>query len=235
MKRVDLRSGRLSLSEACYKYILDAMLTYELKPGDRLQPEEIAAATGLSPTPVKVALSTLAGEGYVEFRPGQGTYVKLVSKQEFLHLFDARRMIEIYAVQEGFAQVDDEFVDRAALLVSRIEEAYSALDGSYETTRRHVLVDTEFHVHLVSLHPNPTLIAWHRQLNVNVRQVLFNNYGRPEQSVDLDLRKRRLAGTNRGHHEILGALRRRDADGAVAAVRRHIDESRQTLLALHEG
>ncbi|GGJ05709.1 GntR family transcriptional regulator [Alicyclobacillus cellulosilyticus] len=59
-------------------------------PGDRLPPlPELAVRFGCSRATVREALGTLRGQGLVEFRPGDGTYVKRVVVESWMKPLEA--------------------------------------------------------------------------------------------------------------------------------------------------
>lgn len=58
-----------------------------LAPGDRVTAKEIADSLKLSPTPVREALSRLAGEGLLEQRRGDGFFVPELSAADVVALY----------------------------------------------------------------------------------------------------------------------------------------------------
>jgi len=58
-----------------------------LAPGDRITAKEIAEALNLSPTPVREALSRLAGEGILEDRRGDGFFVRTLAAPDIADLY----------------------------------------------------------------------------------------------------------------------------------------------------
>ncbi|MDP3179942.1 MAG: GntR family transcriptional regulator, partial [Spirochaetaceae bacterium] len=59
----------------------------EFPPGVRIPVAAIAEALGLSATPIREALSRLAGEGLVEERRGQGFFLRSLSGADIANLF----------------------------------------------------------------------------------------------------------------------------------------------------
>ena len=74
-----------------------------LAPGDRVTAKEIADSLKLSPTPVREALSRLAGEGLLEKHPGDGFFVPELSAADVVALY---RMSEhLLLISQGTTRV----------------------------------------------------------------------------------------------------------------------------------
>src|SRR5687767_3548282 len=74
--RFDRLPDNRALSERIISQISDAIISGELKPGDRLPPErELAEQFGVSRTVIRDAIKTLSGRGIVQVRRGAGIFV----------------------------------------------------------------------------------------------------------------------------------------------------------------
>ena len=70
------KTNSQSLTESVVQLFLGKILSGEWKAGDRLSPErEIAAQLGVSRSSVHLAILELAGKGFLESIPRQGTVV----------------------------------------------------------------------------------------------------------------------------------------------------------------
>jgi DNA-binding GntR family transcriptional regulator len=218
MQVVDLRSAKNSLSDLAYGYLLEAILSHELQPGTRLRPEDLAAQMGLSPTPVKHALARLAGEGLVQHRAGLGPFVAEASVDEVAELYDCRLMCETHAIREGFARIDDPFLADLAQCQDAHAMAFTARDGTDERQRLAIEADRDFHLCYMRLWPNERTHIWYTQLNVHIRsyQLTNNTAGRLDALAE--------------HRAIYEAMAARDLDGALAAVRQHLERAKQSFL-----
>jgi DNA-binding GntR family transcriptional regulator len=84
----------------------------ELRPGDRMNQEELAERAGVSLAPVREALRVLEQEGQVTYRPGRGYFVTALSIADPSEIYDLRRMIEERAARAALAEVDSEAARR---------------------------------------------------------------------------------------------------------------------------
>ena len=146
MQVIDLRSAKTTLGDLAYGHLLNAILSHELRPGARLRPDDLAAAMGLSPTPVKHALARLAGEGLVEHRAGLGPFVAEPTIADILELYGCRLMCELHAAREGFARIGDAFVVELRRNLEAHEAAFAARDEAFESQRAVLEADRDFHL-----------------------------------------------------------------------------------------
>ncbi|QDZ77444.1 GntR family transcriptional regulator [Bacillus cereus] len=76
-RRIDMQQK--SREQQAYEYIKYAILTGELGKGDLLHQHRLAIQFGMSRTPIRQALSRLAGEGYVTSYGKSGMFVSCES------------------------------------------------------------------------------------------------------------------------------------------------------------
>ena len=55
--------GKRGLKNVAYDYLLDAITSYELKPGQAIVEQDISDKLGISRTPIRDALKQLESEG----------------------------------------------------------------------------------------------------------------------------------------------------------------------------
>lgn len=88
--------------------IRNEILTGALRPGQRLKMAELQERyPGLSPTPLREALSRLSGTGLVEFMPNRGIRVAPSSIEELRDVYANRLLLETAAFERSFDQLDD--------------------------------------------------------------------------------------------------------------------------------
>jgi DNA-binding GntR family transcriptional regulator len=81
--------------------IKHAILTGELRPGQGLIETELAATLGVSKTPVREALKTLAGAGLVTMSPYKGATVRTVDDELARSVYDMRLLLEPEALRRS--------------------------------------------------------------------------------------------------------------------------------------
>ena len=93
------KSGSLT-AKVCAR-IRRAIVDAEFGLGELLSEEKLAAAFGISRTPVRDALTSLQAQGLIEIRPHHGSFVFLPSRQEVSDLYEFRAILELQALKMG--------------------------------------------------------------------------------------------------------------------------------------
>ncbi|MEV6794785.1 GntR family transcriptional regulator [Streptomyces sp. NPDC051320] len=133
------------------QYVLEAIkhsiLTGQLSPGQALVETELAAQFGVSKTPVREALKTLAGTGLVVMSQYKGVTVRTVDAAMAREVYDVRLLLEPEALKRSILR-------KASLQAAR--EALVRADGAEDRAERS-LANREFHRALYLPCGNPLL------------------------------------------------------------------------------
>ncbi|MEV6420064.1 GntR family transcriptional regulator [Streptomyces sp. NPDC051662] len=133
------------------QYVLEAIkhgiLTGGLSPGQALVETELAARFGVSKTPVREALKTLAGTGLVVMSQFKGVTVRTVDAAMAHEVYDVRLLLEPEALRRSLTR-------RASLEPAR--EALVKADEAADRAERS-LANREFHRALYLPCGNPLL------------------------------------------------------------------------------
>ena len=143
------RAGALpSRTVAVLEAIKHAILTGELRAGQPLVETDLAEVLGVSKTPVREALKTLAGAGLVTINQYKGAAVRVVDDEQARHVYDARLLLEPEALARATAAGHDWQAAHAAL--ARAEGASDQAERS--------LANRDFHRELYRGCGNPLLV-----------------------------------------------------------------------------
>ncbi|MBF9036095.1 FCD domain-containing protein [Rhodobacterales bacterium HKCCE2091] len=195
------------LRERVLEKLRAAIVAGRFRPGQRLLERELTDALGVSRTSVREALRQLEIERLVEVGPRGRPYVALMTSKKARQIYEFREILECAAVPLFIARAPDSAFDRLTALAARFRHALDAGDLS-----ERLEVKGTFYDELFTGADNPVM---HRTFTQ-----LFNRIG--------FLRFRSLGEQTRGAaraeelERIVDRLVDRDADGAVAAVRRHL-------------
>ena len=96
-----------SRTELVLEEIRRAILTRRLLPGQPLVEMELASQLGVSKTPVREALKTLAGAGLVTMNPYKGAAVRVVDDEQARHVYDVRLLLEPEALARAVTKGHD--------------------------------------------------------------------------------------------------------------------------------
>lgn len=96
----------LSKTEYVLERLRADIATGTYRPGDPLRQNDLAAAYGVSPTPVREALRLLVSGGLVEYNRHKGATVKSLSAAEIRDLYALRAAMEGLAVEIATDRLD---------------------------------------------------------------------------------------------------------------------------------
>ncbi|MFD4976354.1 FadR/GntR family transcriptional regulator [Streptomyces sp. NPDC058424] len=194
----------------------------QLKPGDRLPPErELATLLGVSRPSLREAVRSLAAQGRVSVRHGQGVFVESDAttrrlrsdlaqvEVDFTELFAMREVLEVPAAGWAATNASPEQLAAIEHAFAELQEATSKEPVDWPELQR---LDVAFHESVVKACGNRFLLRTLGVLNevmVAGMQTTLQIPGRLERSAA-------------DHARILEAVRRGDATGARAATRAHI-------------
>ncbi|MCP2167883.1 DNA-binding transcriptional regulator, GntR family, partial [Goodfellowiella coeruleoviolacea] len=156
----------VSAVERAYAEIRAAIVEGRHEPGVMLSESELAAALGVSRTPVRTALARLQDEGWVTIYSKRGALVRELSAEEVRYSADVRQTLQIIGVERAGHQ------DRAAIrprleeLIAKQERALA--DGPFDTF---IDLAIRFHRVFVELSGNPLFTDFYDRLRD--RQVMM--------------------------------------------------------------
>ena len=136
--------------------VRELVLEGELAPGERVPEVALAERLGVSRTPLRIALATLAHEGLLEPLRGGGFVVRSFTTKDITDAIELRGVLEGTAARLAAERLES--VDDLAPLVDATEQLDDVVDDlSPESLVRYVELNDVFHSALVELAQSPTL------------------------------------------------------------------------------
>jgi DNA-binding GntR family transcriptional regulator len=200
--------------------IRSAIADGEFVPNQRLVEADLSERFGASRTNVRTALVQLASEGLVERVQNRGARVRAVSLDEAVEITEVRMALEGLCAAKAAERLTDADRDRLRDIGDAMRAAVATGDllGYSELNRRlHDLV-----LELAGQTTAAAILERLRGQSVRHQFQLAMHPGRPAISLPQ-------------HLEIIEALCAGDADGAEAAMRRHIRSVIDTLPEVDAG
>lgn len=116
--------GRVAapLREQVIAALREAILDFQLKPGQRLVERELIEMLGVSRTTVREALRELTSEGLVTVVPQKGAIVTAPSLDDAMDLYEVRAALESLVVKRFVERATDEQVERLAATIDNLAE-----------------------------------------------------------------------------------------------------------------
>ncbi|MBI1621671.1 GntR family transcriptional regulator [Aquamicrobium zhengzhouense] len=112
----------LSVPEQIADRICTAILSGELKPGQRVAEIPLAQSFNVSRGPVREALRILEHEGLVTFSPRRGAQVTELTPEEVEQLFDIRAALSALAAQSAARQISAEELALLGKITAQLQE-----------------------------------------------------------------------------------------------------------------
>jgi DNA-binding GntR family transcriptional regulator len=217
------RIQRERAADSVYEALQRAIVNYSIRPGARLNIEELAEQLGVSLTPVRVAVQQLATEGLVEIRPRSGTFVASLTPQDIEETFKIRCALECLAAEDALKNLGASEMHRMRDLLDALRK--SVRDD--EARRIHERNNGQFHQVLVVASKNRRLIEMYEALNAHIKIARIH--------AGDDNWQARLQNENTEHEAIMSAIERRSLGDLRKALRKHIYGAKDHLvLALEE-
>ena len=200
--------SRTVLADQVKARLLQDIVAGRYPPDARIVETQLARELGTSQAPVREALRGLEALGLVEILPFRGARVRRPSIGELLEAYAVRFELEALGARLGVPRMTDADLADLEGLGEAMQRAAAAGD------RHEVAVaDAALHARLLHLAGNATLERVWRSLEPFSRTYITLVAPGADARWTADL-----------HVRILAALRKRDAEQVVAALRDHFDE-----------
>jgi len=193
--------------ERVYHRIKLGLMVGDYEPGQKITIATLAAALGVSATPVREALRRLAAERALLTYPNCSMAVPRLSRAAVLEIRAIRERLEAFAAQLAAARIDEERLERLA----RIQEALVAARKRGDP-RRIMHLNEELHFSVYEAAGIPLLTEIISTLWLHSAPTLILLF-KPEH-----IARYPLAAQNRNNRALIQALRRRDGERAARAV-----------------
>jgi DNA-binding GntR family transcriptional regulator len=198
------------------EFLLKEIVNGQIQSGEHLVTQTLARRFGVSHTPVREALVTLAGMGLVDVAPNRGAIVRKVTAREVREICQVRRALECEATHLACGQIDRDQLDRLNADLQRLI--------AVESLERHLFiaeartVDSRLHDLIASQCGNAFLVHELGRLKTLFRAFRDASWDHTKSRNDY----RRVAVEAREHLTIVSALRAVDRRRAVRAMAAHI-------------
>ena len=206
----------ISSQGKAYRFLKAAILSLEFAANQPLRTQELASRLSLSRTPVREALSRLEQEGLVIRSGGWGYNVKPISFKEAMDVYKVREALEVEAAKEALDKMDSQLISQLGTYLMRAEEELK--QGKVKEFRFH---NKAFHSGIAKATGNACLQSMLNMIDDRVcllgAMIVYRHVDRQKEAL-------------KESHDILSALRQKDQVAVEFAVRRHIGQSRESLI-----
>ncbi len=195
------------LRDVAYERIKDAIRHGVLLPGQVLSETRLSKLLGISRTPVREALQSLAQEGLIQIIPGRAITVAAPSMQDSLSIIHVRSILEPEVAKLATESLAPDTLEALWQVLVDMEAAVERGDRTSWSK-----ADTRFHELLSAMCPNQVLGELAIQMRNRVSYI----------AIDTQTSRDRLLACTAEHRAIVEKMAAHDAAGAGEATREHI-------------
>jgi DNA-binding GntR family transcriptional regulator len=204
--------------DAVYQALRQAILSNGLKPGERLNVDELARKLGVSLTPIRGAIQQLATEGLVQIRPRSGTFVTSLSQADIDDTFSIRIALECLAAESAVSRIDPAGLSLMRDLSHLMRKPIRTRDD----WEAHEKNNGEFHLLFVRAGGNRRLAEMYQSVEAQNKIALMR--------VPESVWTARLNDEFAEHQAIIDGLARGDVPFLCSTLKNHINHARAIAL-----
>jgi len=196
-----------SLHDQVASRVRDMIIEGILEPGSRIDEARLIDVLGVSRTPFREALRTLAAEGLVIMRPSRGSTVRKLTAEDVYSMLEVLGHLERLAGELACQRATDAEIAELVALHNRMLDFYNSRDRM-----PYYKCNQEFHSRLTGLSGNQTLIEMQANLQARLKRIRYIGNGTPD----------RWTSAVADHEEMVTALTARDGARLGEAMASHL-------------
>lgn len=205
----------LPLRDVVFNTLRQAILTGELKPGERLMELHLADRLGVSRTPVREAIRRLELEGLVTMIPRRGAEVARITEKSMSDVLEVRRTLDALCAELACDRITEEDLIRLRKACDHFEQCVGTKDS-----RKIAQADVALHDIIVEATGNRRLIQMVHNLSEQMYRYRFEYIKDSSQHETLV----------KEHRIIYESIVNKDKDTAAAAAKLHIDNQKKAII-----
>ena len=205
----------LPLRDVVFKKLRKAILTGNLKPGERLMEINLAEKLGVSRTPIREAIRKLELEGLVQMIPRRGAVVTEITEKSMKDVLEVRRALDVLSVELACDRITGEEKEMLRKACQDFEDATKT--GNLKEIAEQ---DVAFHDIIVEATRNSKLIQILHNLSEQMFRYRFEYIKDFEQHDNLA----------KEHRAIYDSIMRCDKEKAADLAKMHVDNQETAII-----
>lgn len=205
----------LPLRDVVFNTLRQAILTGELKPGERLMEIHLANRLGVSRTPIREAIRKLELEGLVTMIPRRGAEVAQITEKSMTDVLEVRRALDALCAELACDRITEEELGSLKRACINFENSVKTKD-----VKKIAQADVELHNIIVEATGNQRLI----QLVNNLSEQMYRY--RFEYIKDISQHERLVEE----HRIIYEGIVNKNKETASEAAKTHIDNQKKAII-----
>ena len=178
-----------------------------LAPGEQVNESRLCIDLGVSRTPMREAIRTLAGEGLIVLRPGRSTIVRAYTPEEVRDMLDVIAELEALAGVRACGTATD-------AQIADIRQTHMQMQQHFDAGERlpYYKLNQQIHSMIVAASGNATLAETHGMLQARMKRIRFVGHNAPDAWRNAMVE----------HEQMIDALVQRDGPALAGVLRLHI-------------
>lgn len=205
----------LPLRDVVFNTLRQAILTGDLKPGERLMEIHLANRLGVSRTPIREAIRKLELEGLVIMIPRRGAEVAQITEKSMNDVLEVRRSMDALCIELACERISDEEV-------VALKKACDEFEQAVETGDIKVIAQADVALHdiIVRATGNMRLVQLINNLSEQMYRYRFEYIKDSSQHARLV----------EEHRMIYDSIVRKDKETASKVAKLHIDNQKKSII-----
>jgi GntR family transcriptional regulator of gluconate operon len=188
-----------TLADLVIVRLREAVISGELRPGERLSEPELARQLEVSRSPIREALHQLTKERLLERQANRRCYVWTPTEEDVDEIFSLRVMLESLASDRTINSFTE---DNFHTMEAMIGEQHRLIDGGRYLDLIHA--DRDFHEYICTRADHTRLLTWWQQIMGQWEVLIFRRIQHNPAEI--------VPAVLRDHTLLLDAYRQRDLD-----------------------
>jgi len=205
-----------NLDHKVYKTLKSMILEQKLIPGTKIYQDKLAQELGISRTPLVGALKKLEQEKLITAIPRKGFFIKRFSKNEMVHIFELREVLEGLAARRASLNITNDQIQK----LSNFFKGRKISDDPKDI-KTYAKEDRRFHHFLMELGGNDLLSSILGTYSI----ITFSYLGGYQEGL-----VRSPKETIHEHLALIDAISIKDPVKAEELARLHLKRSRERLI-----
>ncbi len=195
--------------EYIYNLVKDRIIKRELFPKNKITELQLAEETGISRTPIRMALQKLSYEGLIDLIPNRGAFVSSPTLKEIVSVYECKNVLEAAAIEKACLYITDHELEILEEILS-----YGIQEHTNKDLQSFILMNKEFHMTIARISRNKCYEKFINELidKSNVYLIFYDTFISIPTEESIAIKQ---------HYKILNALRSKNIDECIEASINH--------------
>ncbi|MCF7890282.1 GntR family transcriptional regulator [Candidatus Bipolaricaulota bacterium] len=209
-----MQLNKESLADQISKEIKNRIINVEIKQGEKIDVRKLEEEFGVSRAPVREALQRLADQGLVEVKPRVGYFAINMTSRQIKDISEMRKLLETFALRKSYSKIPNDALQELkskTLELKKNNLSHEELRTLFDET------DEKLHRMFIDNSNNKLLKDFTERIHNLIGLTRHLN--------------ERIEAALKEHERILDSLLEEDMSQAETALREHLDNVEQEVLA----